>query len=299
MRRCRWGGRCGRSATRSACRTRPPRPPDDGRGTVRLVGQTAFGTRHAGRVPAAAAGDGPVAGEGAHEPPGSDAALDRGARTTSRSSPASGIPRTTCSPPAIGRPTSTPGAAWGSRRRSAWASRSRAPSLRVFVLDGDGSLLMNLGSLATIGWTRPPNLVLDRVGQRGIRHHRRPGNATAHGADLEAAARAMGASATATRPDRGRRSTPRLRARESSPGPGSSSPRSPSRRRPRSRRSIACSSSSGSWRRSDSRKAATRGGARVSTRRGYGHARRVRQRCRAARRRRGRAPRSPCSTRSA
>src|SRR5258708_24184394 len=34
------------------------------------------------------------------------------------------------------------------------------PDLRVFVLDGDGSLLMNLGSLATIGWTRPPNLVL-------------------------------------------------------------------------------------------------------------------------------------------
>ena len=34
------------------------------------------------------------------------------------------------------------------------------PELRVFVVDGDGSLLMNLGSLATIGWTRPPNLVL-------------------------------------------------------------------------------------------------------------------------------------------
>src|SRR5436853_7661412 len=34
------------------------------------------------------------------------------------------------------------------------------PDLRVFVLDGDGSLLMNLGSLATIGWTRPKNLVL-------------------------------------------------------------------------------------------------------------------------------------------
>ncbi|PYR58775.1 MAG: hypothetical protein DMF91_16390, partial [Acidobacteria bacterium] len=34
------------------------------------------------------------------------------------------------------------------------------PELRVFVLDGDGSLLMNLGSLATIGWTAPENLVL-------------------------------------------------------------------------------------------------------------------------------------------
>ena len=34
------------------------------------------------------------------------------------------------------------------------------PDLRVFVLDGDGSLLMNLGSLATIGSTTPANLVL-------------------------------------------------------------------------------------------------------------------------------------------
>ena len=34
------------------------------------------------------------------------------------------------------------------------------PDLRVFVVDGDGSLLMNLGSLATIGWVRPANLVV-------------------------------------------------------------------------------------------------------------------------------------------
>jgi len=33
------------------------------------------------------------------------------------------------------------------------------PDLRVVVLDGDGSLLMNLGSLATIASQRPPNLV--------------------------------------------------------------------------------------------------------------------------------------------
>ena len=33
------------------------------------------------------------------------------------------------------------------------------PDLRVFVLDGDGSLLMNLGSLATIGLLQPANLV--------------------------------------------------------------------------------------------------------------------------------------------
>src|SRR5438270_12543750 len=34
------------------------------------------------------------------------------------------------------------------------------PSTRVFVLDGDGSLLMNLGSLAPIGLLRPTNLVV-------------------------------------------------------------------------------------------------------------------------------------------
>jgi len=33
------------------------------------------------------------------------------------------------------------------------------PALRVVVLDGDGSLLMNLGSLATIASQRPTNLV--------------------------------------------------------------------------------------------------------------------------------------------
>jgi thiamine pyrophosphate-dependent acetolactate synthase large subunit-like protein len=72
------------------------------------------------------------------------------------------------------------------------------PELRVFVVDGDGSLLMNLGSLATIGWTRPANLVLivwdnELYGTTGGQE-----TATAHGADLEIAARAMGATATAT-----------------------------------------------------------------------------------------------------
>ena len=35
-----------------------------------------------------------------------------------------------------------------------------APGRRVYVTDGDGSLLMNLGSLATIALMRPANLVL-------------------------------------------------------------------------------------------------------------------------------------------
>ncbi len=72
------------------------------------------------------------------------------------------------------------------------------PDLRIVVLDGDGSLLMNLGSLATIGWTAPENLVLivwdnEEYGTTGGQQ-----SATAHGADLEAAARAMGISSTAT-----------------------------------------------------------------------------------------------------
>jgi thiamine pyrophosphate-dependent acetolactate synthase large subunit-like protein len=72
------------------------------------------------------------------------------------------------------------------------------PETRVFVLDGDGSLLMNLGSLATIGWTRPANLVVivwdnEEYGTTGGQE-----TATKHGADLEAAAKAMGFTATAT-----------------------------------------------------------------------------------------------------
>ena len=72
------------------------------------------------------------------------------------------------------------------------------PDLRVFVVDGDGSLLMNLGSLATIGWTRPANLVLIVWDNQVYGTTGGQDTATAHGADLEAAARAMGARATAT-----------------------------------------------------------------------------------------------------
>jgi thiamine pyrophosphate-dependent acetolactate synthase large subunit-like protein len=92
------------------------------------------------------------------------------------------------------------------------------PDLRVFVLDGDGSLLMNLGSLATIGWTRPANLVLivwdnGEYGTTGGQD-----TATRHGADLEAAARAMGLSATATVRNAGEFDAAIARAR-TAPGP--------------------------------------------------------------------------------
>jgi len=76
------------------------------------------------------------------------------------------------------------------------------PDRRVVVLDGDGSLLMNLGSLATIGWVGASNLVvvvLDNglYGTTGGQH-----TATAHGADLAAAASAMKIPAVATVVDR-------------------------------------------------------------------------------------------------
>lgn len=72
------------------------------------------------------------------------------------------------------------------------------PDRRVVVLDGDGSLLMNLGSLATIGWTRPANLVL-LVWDNGL-YGTTGGQptATAGVADLETAARSMGFGSTKT-----------------------------------------------------------------------------------------------------
>ena len=70
--------------------------------------------------------------------------------------------------------------------------------LRVFVLDGDGSLLMNLGSLATIGWAKPESLVVvvwdnEEYGTTGGQE-----TATAHGADLAGAATALGAAHAVT-----------------------------------------------------------------------------------------------------
>ncbi len=66
------------------------------------------------------------------------------------------------------------------------------PDRRVVVLDGDGSLLMNLGSLATIGWTRTTNLVLIVWDNQSYATTGGQDTATAHGADLAGAALAMG-----------------------------------------------------------------------------------------------------------
>ncbi|MBZ5560123.1 MAG: aldehyde dehydrogenase [Acidobacteriia bacterium] len=65
------------------------------------------------------------------------------------------------------------------------------PDQRVIVLDGDGSLLMNLGSLATIGLLQPANLVVVVMDNEAYATTGGQKTPTAHGADLAAAARAM------------------------------------------------------------------------------------------------------------
>jgi thiamine pyrophosphate-dependent acetolactate synthase large subunit-like protein len=65
------------------------------------------------------------------------------------------------------------------------------PELRVIVLDGDGSLLMNLGSLATIGLFRPANLIVIVMDNEEYATTGGQPTPTAHGADLEGAALAM------------------------------------------------------------------------------------------------------------
>lgn len=72
------------------------------------------------------------------------------------------------------------------------------PTLRVYVLDGDGSLLMNLGSLATIGWKRPANLVVIVLDNERYATTGGQETATAHGVSLEAAAKSMGFGSTVT-----------------------------------------------------------------------------------------------------
>src|SRR5438876_2222833 len=65
------------------------------------------------------------------------------------------------------------------------------PDVRVIVLDGDGSLLMNLGSLATIGLLRPGNLLVIVMDNEEYATTGGQPTPTAHGADLAATARAL------------------------------------------------------------------------------------------------------------
>ena len=59
------------------------------------------------------------------------------------------------------------------------------PNAVVFVIDGDGSLLMNLGSLATIGWQQPANLVVVVLDNAIYATTGGQDTATAHGTNLE------------------------------------------------------------------------------------------------------------------
>jgi len=76
------------------------------------------------------------------------------------------------------------------------------PNRKVVALDGDGNLLLNLGSLGTLGNESPPNLtiVVFNNGNYLGSHKRRPGmpTATAGKMDLEAVARACGIASAST-----------------------------------------------------------------------------------------------------
>ncbi|HMD35914.1 MAG TPA: thiamine pyrophosphate-dependent enzyme [Vicinamibacterales bacterium] len=79
------------------------------------------------------------------------------------------------------------------------------PDVFVIVLDGDGSLLMNLGSLATIGLLQPKNLLVIVMDNELYATTGGQATPTAHGADLAAAARAMRIDATTVRDETGLR----------------------------------------------------------------------------------------------
>jgi thiamine pyrophosphate-dependent acetolactate synthase large subunit-like protein len=84
---------------------------------------------------------------------------------------------------------------WGAMGNAAMIGLGLAlaqPARRVLVITGDGEMLMGLGSLATIGVQRPPNLsvvVIDneRYGETGMQ-----ATHTASGIDLAKVARACG-----------------------------------------------------------------------------------------------------------
>jgi thiamine pyrophosphate-dependent acetolactate synthase large subunit-like protein len=77
------------------------------------------------------------------------------------------------------------------------------PTRPVIVLDGDGSLLMNLGSLATIAWCRPANLTLVVWDNQQYATTGGQPTATAQRTDLALVAKSAGieASETVTTPE--------------------------------------------------------------------------------------------------
>lgn len=90
---------------------------------------------------------------------------------------------------------------WGAMGGAAMIGMGLAlaqPARRVLVITGDGELLMGLGSLATIGAERPPNLAIavldnEHYGETGMQLSH-----TGRGVDLAAVASAAGFSFAAT-----------------------------------------------------------------------------------------------------
>jgi sulfopyruvate decarboxylase subunit beta len=72
------------------------------------------------------------------------------------------------------------------------------PKRKVVVLDGDGSVLMNLGGLTTLGRYRPANLVHVVFDNESLLSVGGFPTATATGTDLEGVARASGVPRTCT-----------------------------------------------------------------------------------------------------
>jgi len=75
---------------------------------------------------------------------------------------------------------------------------------KVISLDGDGSLLMNMGTISTIGRESPPNLVVIVWDNEQWAQTGNQASHTAYGTDLEKVARACGITTTQTvRDERG------------------------------------------------------------------------------------------------
>ena len=66
------------------------------------------------------------------------------------------------------------------------------PTKRVVVLDGDGSLLMNLGTLSTLAWHAPPNMIHVVFDNQSLLSVGGFPTATSAGADLAGIARSSG-----------------------------------------------------------------------------------------------------------
>jgi thiamine pyrophosphate-dependent acetolactate synthase large subunit-like protein len=88
--------------------------------------------------------------------------------------------------------------ALGSATAVAFGLAATRPHDRVVCVDGDGSLLSNLGSLATIGRYNPPNLTCVVLDNEMFQITGGQSTHTAHGTDLAAIARACGVGGAVT-----------------------------------------------------------------------------------------------------